>query len=212
MVGMIAVRYLSARAYDLDAQVLIERADLVNQDGAVVRPEPRQIEMDGEVHRTAERMRETEALAVAATLCAINEQARGHVVATVTTLSRQLLVERLLPPGVTMAERTSGVFFSRRVTIYLRYRVEPLGIEAVSVGRDRLDGPSLVVRLAGDISEAAEPVVFMARRLGPVSVPDPFAPASAVISLGWEREPLRESLLRADEKQQLRAWVSSHAK
>jgi len=210
MVSMTTVRYLSARAYDLDAQVVIEQANHEAQAGLVAQSKTGQIEMDGEVHRTAERLRETEALTLAASLCAISERARGHVMPTVAALSKQLLAEHLLPPEVRIDEQANGVFFSRCAIIYLRYRVAPLGIEAVSVGRERLDGPSLIVQLAGDGGEAVGPVVFMARRLGQVSVPDPFAPALTVISLGWERESLRESALSAAEQQQLRAWM--HAK
>lgn len=210
MVSMTVMRYLNARAYDLNAQVVIEQANHEAQASIVAQSKTGQIEMDGEVHRTAERLRETEALTLAASLCAINERARGHVMPTVAALSKHLLAEHLLPPGVMIDEQASGVFFSPRAIVYLRYRVEPLGIEAVSVGRERLDGPSLIVRLAGDGSEAAGPVVFTARRLGQVSVPDPFAPAPAVISLGWERESLHESALSAAEQQQLRAWM--HAK
>lgn len=207
---MTTVRYLRARAYDLNAQVEIEQANREAQAGLVAQSKSSQIEIDGEVHRTAERLCETEALALAASLCAISERARGHVIPPVAALSRQLLAEHLLPPGVRMDEQANGIFFSFRAIVYLRYRVEPLGIEAVSVGRDRLDGPSLVVRLAGDGGKASELAVFMARRLRQVSIPDPFAPTSAVISLGWEREPLRESALSAAEQQRLRAWM--HAK
>jgi len=145
---------------------------------------------DGEVARTEERIREATGLATAASLFAVKESLDKHVPESVTTLLAKVNNAGLLPPGMQVVE-SSGVVASARGQLFLRYRAEPLGIEVVSIGKERLDGPALLVRVPDDGMSEYGARLFLATRLDEMTVPAPFAHEAEVIALGFAPEPLR---------------------
>jgi hypothetical protein len=145
--------------------------------------------MEGEVAHTAERLTEASALAVAASLYAANEVIKGHTPRTAQNVLAGIEKNKLLPPGVSLTTANSELSSSHgRLT--LRYRPSPLGIEVVALGRDRSEGPAILVRVP-DESSSAGAVVFTSTRLNEVKLPSPFIPAAEVIALGWSPETLR---------------------
>lgn len=145
---------------------------------------------DGEVARTEERIREATGLATAASLFAVKESLDKRVPESVTTLLAKVDNAGLLPPGMQVVE-SSGVVASARGQLFLRYRAEPLGIEVVSIGKERLDGPALLVRVPDDGISEYGARLFLATRLDEITVPTPFAHEAEVIALGFAPEPLR---------------------
>jgi len=145
---------------------------------------------DGEVARTEERIREAMGLATAASLFAVKESLDKRVPESVTSLLTKVNNAGLLPPGMQVVE-TSGVVASARGQLFLRYRAEPLGIEVVSIGKERLDGPALLVRVPDDGMSEEGARLFLATRLDEMNVPTPFAREAEVIALGFAPEPLR---------------------
>ena len=76
----------------------------------------------------------------------------------------------------------------------MRYRPEPLCIEVVSIGRERTDGPVLLLRVPSMIAgkdETRDVVLYMATRLDEITIPQPFASEAQIIALGFAPEPLR---------------------
>ncbi|MGH9851694.1 MAG: hypothetical protein ACREBD_17805, partial [Blastocatellia bacterium] len=100
--------------------------------------------MDGEVSRTAERIGEATALALASSLYAATEQIKGRTPRTVRDLLSSLAAQNLLPPGLALTQ-TEGTLTSTYGSISVRYRPIPLGIEVVALGREPADGPALMV-------------------------------------------------------------------
>jgi hypothetical protein len=145
---------------------------------------------DGEVARTEERIREATGLATAASLFAVKESLDKRVPESVTSLLAKVNNAGLLPPGMQVVE-ISGVVASARGQLFLRYRAEPLGIEVVSIGKERLDGPALLVRVPDDGMSEYGARLFLATRLDEITVPAPFAHEAEVIALGFAPEPLR---------------------
>jgi hypothetical protein len=153
---------------------------------------------DGEVSRTEERIREATALATAAGLFAAKESLDKRTPASVTALLSGVNTAGLLPPGMQLLGSSGGVS-SARGQLSLRYRLEPLGIEVVSIGKERMDGPALLVRVpdngySGMSGEGAG--LYLATRLDEIRVPAPFANEAEVIALGFAPEPLRAVKLR----------------
>ena len=92
----------------------------------------------------------------------------------------------------------SRLVTSARGSLQVRYRSEPLCIEAVSIGRVRADGPVLLLRVPSMISGKDEPgdaVLYMATRLDEITIPQPFASEAQIIALGFAPEPLRAATL-----------------
>lgn len=145
---------------------------------------------EGEVARTEERIREATALATAAGLFTAKECLDKRVPESVTALLGGVNNAGLLPAGMQVMDG-SGVVTTARGQIFLRYRREPLGIEVVSVGKGRMDGPALLLRVPDDGMSEDGARLFMATRLDEISIPTPFAHEAEVIALGFAPEPFR---------------------
>ena len=148
--------------------------------------------MDGAVGRTAERLREAQAVATATSLYAITERGSGRPPRTVNDLLAGLYQKNLLPPGLTLGQQ-EGTLLSRYGTLFVRYRPAPLGIEVVALGREHADGPAMMVRVPDDREGEDGALVFTARQLEGVRVPQAFAPVAEVIARGWATEKFRAS-------------------
>lgn len=145
---------------------------------------------DGEVSRTADRVAEAEALALATSLYAATQQLKGRTPRTSNDLLAGVITESLLPPGLSLSGG-EGALASAHGSLFVRYRAAPLGIEVVSLGREPRDGPAILVRVPDENSKEGGASLFMATRLSDVSVPAAFTPAASVISAGWTLQPLR---------------------
>lgn len=149
---------------------------------------------EGEVSRTEERIREATALATAASLFAAKESLDKRTPPSVTALLSGVNAAGLLPPGMQLLD-SSGVVSSARGQLFVRYRLEPLGIEVVSIGKERIDGPALLVRVPDDGMSGDGARLYLASRLDEITVPAAFAPEAEVIALGFAPEPLRAAKL-----------------
>jgi hypothetical protein len=149
--------------------------------------------MNGEVAMTADRLREAAALATAASLIAVSE--REVAGAKNWNLLRRVAAHNLLPPGATFTEQ-SNALVTPHGSLILHFRSRPLGslgIEVLSIGKDKTAEPALIVRVAGDLPRAGGLKVWMATALDRAQLPQPFAPESEVIAAGWQSTDLRAS-------------------
>jgi hypothetical protein len=145
---------------------------------------------EGEVSRTEERIREATALATAAGLFAAKESLDKRTPPSVTALLSGVNAAGLLPPGTQLLDSSGGVSSSHG-QLFVRYRPEPLGIEIVSIGKERMDGPALLVRVPDDGRGEDGARLYLANRLDEITVPAPFAHEAEVIALGFAPEQLR---------------------
>jgi len=151
---------------------------------------------EGEVAHTEERIREASALATAASLFAANELLNGRKPLSVGVLLSSLNAMGLMPPGVQLVN--AGELNSSHARLFVRYQAEPLSVEVVSLGKVRIDGPALLVRvpntsLSGFGEDGAG--LYLAPRLDEIALPAPFASEAEVIALGFVPEPLRAAKL-----------------
>nr|WP_281722485.1 hypothetical protein [Nitrosomonas nitrosa] len=163
---------------------------------------------DGEVERTALRVREASALVVGLTLFAVNEGLQRRPLLRVEALTAQFVTAGLLPPGIAQ-DNNGGVLASPHANIYVRYRPSPLAVEVVSLGREDRDGPALIARIVTGAEETSGASLLLARQLGNIPIPDPFTPNAQMTALNWSIEPLRERSFTAPELAQLNAWLQA---
>jgi hypothetical protein len=148
---------------------------------------------EGEVARTEERIREATAVALSVSLFAATESLSHRIPASDIALLSGVEKGGLLPPGMQLIDN-SALVTSERGTLRVRYRPEPLCIELVSMGRERSDGPALLLRVPSMIAgkdETRDVVLYMATRLDEITMPQPFASEAQIIALGFAPEPLR---------------------
>jgi hypothetical protein len=141
---------------------------------------------EGEVSRTEGRIRDTTALALATSLFAAKESLSQRIPSNADALLAGVNLARLLPPGIYVTDR-SGFVSSARSDLHISYQPEPLEIEIVSVGKERIDGPALILRL----SHSRDPQLFIATRLDEITIPKPFASEAEIIVSGFTPEPFR---------------------
>ncbi|MGH9935875.1 MAG: hypothetical protein ACREAM_06485 [Blastocatellia bacterium] len=201
---------LSARRNRINARVEIA-APLVEM--AAARPQmipAAPVLPDGEVERTAARVREVSSLVVGLTLMSVNEAIARRPAPNVTGLLDRFATNGLLPPGV-RKHAAGGVLESDRAVIYARYRIEPLAIEIVSIGREPRDGQPIIGRITTGGDENASATLFIARQINGVSLPEPFTPTSQVAAMNWSVEPLRERTFTPQELDQVNAWLRTQS-
>lgn len=147
---------------------------------------------EGEVSRTEERIREATALALSASLFAATESLAHRIPGSDRALLMGVQKAGLLPPAMQLIDN-SGVVSSRHSSLQIRYRREPLSIEVVSMGKERVDGPVLLLRVPSTFEkdETTGAVLYMATRLDEITIPQPFASEAQIITLGFAPEPLR---------------------
>jgi hypothetical protein len=193
--------------WSVDPTISIERTQLDESASVHSAPSPPSLPDDGEVYRTADRLREASAVAVAAALYAANEQASRRPVRSVNSIVAGIRSAGLLPPGVS-AEPPAMLLLSQLASLQLRYRPDPLGVEVLSLPRSRKDGPALMVRIPGVEPDGDRGSVFIADRLGDIALPAAFASIADCVRAGWVDQSFDQTDT-TQEQQQLRAWLSS---
>ena len=205
---ILLANYLTPRNVpSVDPTVSIESAqnnDSSNSRAASVTPS---LPDDGEVYRTAERLREASAVALAAGLYLAGEQVNRRYPQTADSVIAGILSAGLLPPGITVDGRAT--LLSPFSTELLRFRSDPLAIEVIDVPHSREDGPALMVRIPGSGPDGERGSVFIADRLGDITLPSPFASISDCVRAGWIDQPINQSETPQEQQQQLRAWLAT---
>ena len=206
----ILLGWLNARSYRVKARV--EIADPAIDGYAAASSVPSNVSglPDGEVARMAARVREATGLLMGLSMLAINEQMNNRRLLDVESLINLMARSNLFPPGVNRTA-AQGVLSSDRATIYVRYRSLPLGVEVVSIGRERLDGPAIIVRLTAGADDNSGALLLVAKRIEGVRLPEPFAPLADIAALNWSVEPLRERQFTPQEIDALNIWAQQYA-
>lgn len=164
---------------------------------------------DGEVYRTEGRLREASAVAIAASLTGVASASEGRPVRDVADLLKGIKVRGLLPPGVEFVT-DRNLLVSEHSTIHVRLRPAPFALEILSLGRERLDGAALLLRVPDEQPSLRQPArYFYSLRLEDIKVPEPFVNASAVLSCGWQMDTIRPELPEGAKPEQLTKWASS---
>lgn len=162
---------------------------------------------DGEVYRTAERLREASAVALAAGLYVAGEQVNRRYPQRADAVIAGIRSAGLLPPGITVDGR--AMLLSPFARVLLRFRSEPLAIEVIDMPHSLEDGPALMVRIPGLGPQGERGSVFIADRLGDINLPSPFASITDCVRAGWIDQPTNQTDTPQEQQQKLRAWLAT---
>ena len=207
--GILFAGWLNARRYRVKARVEIGEPAIEMQSVRSTNAGSSISLPDGEIAKTAVRVREVTGLLMGLATLAVTEQMSNHSPANANALVGLMAKRNLLPPGIRQTPG-EGALISDRATIFARYRSTPLGIEIVSIGGERTDGPAIIVRLAAGGDDNSGAVLLIARK-AEAPIPTPFAPISQILAIGWSVEPLRERSFTPEEIEQLNAWTRQYA-
>ena len=207
--GMSLVSYMQRGGFwspEVEARVLNEQQGR----GAGTREAAsrgRTFAFQGEVYDQAEQIRQSGALAVAATLFAANRSLEGKPIETVESLFSGVVESGLLPPGLVLDLTTKSVN-SDCAVFYLRYRREPLAVEVLSVGTRASDGVAIVVRVPDDGFSENALTYYMISKDG-LQAPSAFTSAAQLIASGWRPEPFKATELSPQNRDGVNAWLGA---
>jgi len=165
---------------------------------------------DSEVPRTAERLRDATAVAIAASTSVIEGSLRGRIPRDPAELVAYIGQRQLIPAGWLTSE--PGVLQTPHGTIHVRYSPKDLTVEVISVPRNRKDGPALLIRLP-DLENIGVGARYLeSMQLDGIAYPAPFAPIAEIIASGWQPRLFKQTQIPDDQRAQIEHWAASAKK
>lgn len=162
---------------------------------------------DGEVYRTEERLREASAVAIAACITGVASFVERRPLRDVNQLLNSMKERGLLPPDLKLSEE-GNVLLSQHSSIHIRFRPSPFAIEIVSLGRTRLDGSALILRVPDEKQNGkTESRYFYSLTLDDIKIPEPFSSSTKILSYGWQSATFKPELPEGVNSQQLIDWA-----
>jgi len=162
---------------------------------------------DSEVPRTAERLRDVTAVAIAASTSVIEGSLRGRIPRDAKELvayiaQRQLIPAEWLTPQPNTLQTPHG-------SIHLRYSPSDLMVEVISVPQDRKDGPAILIRLPDLENTRVGARYFESMQLDGIIYPAPFAPIAEIIASGWQPRLFKQTQIPEDQRARLEQWAGT---
>jgi hypothetical protein len=186
-------RQVSGRMATVDAQVSIGDA---SNDPVSDRDPPTYRWPDSEVPRTAERLRDVTAVAIAASTYVIEGAMTGHTPHDAGEIAAGIAQQRQLIPSEWLTKQ-SGVLQTVHGTLHLRYSPATLSVEVISMPASRADGPAILIRIPDNENTSVGPRYFESMNVDGILYPNPFAPIPEVITAGWQQRLFKQAQ-RAD--------------
>jgi hypothetical protein len=162
---------------------------------------------DSEVPRTAERLRDATAVAIAATTYVTETAITGRVPRDAGQVFLGIAQRQLIPTE--WLTQQPGVLQMPHATVHLRYSPTTLSVEIVSVPNERRDGPAILIRIPDSENTTVGARYFESIQLDGIIYPNPFAPIPEIIASGWQPRLFKQSQIPDDERAQLDQWVKT---
>jgi len=164
---------------------------------------------DSEVPRTAERLRDVTAIAIAASgnvvEGALNRRAPRDIGGIVADIAKR----QLIPAEWVTNE--PGVLQMPHATVHLRYLPTELSVELISVPKERNDGPAILIRIPDSENPSVGIRYFESTQLDGIVYPPPFAPIAQIIASGWQPKPFKQTQVSDEQRLQLEQWSKTMA-
>lgn len=184
-------RQASGSMATVDAQVSIGDA---RNDPATSREPLTYRWPDSEVPRTAERLRDVTAVAIAASTYVVEGAMTGRVPHDASEIAAGIAKRQLIP--VDWLTSQSGVLQTSHGTLHLRYSPNTLSVEVISIPASRDDGPAMLIRIPDVDNTDVSPRYFESMQVDGILYPNPFAPIPEIIGSGWRQRHFRPTHLQ----------------
>lgn len=181
-------RLASGSMATVDAQVSIGDA---RNDPATSRDPPVYRWPDSEVPRTAERLRDVTAVALAASTYVIEGAMTGRTPHDAGEIAEGIAKRQLIPSE--WLTNQSGVLQTSHGTLHVRYSPSNLSVEVISIPASRADGPAMLIRIPDNDNTDLGPRYFESMQVDGILYPNPFAPIPEVISAGWRQRVFKQA-------------------
>lgn len=185
---LIRRRQTSGRMATVDAQVSIGDT---TSDPISSRAPPTYRWPDSEVPRTAERLRDVTAVAIAASTYLAEGTMSGHTPHDAGEIAIGIAKRQLIPAD--WLTNQSGVLQTAHGTLHLRYSPNNLSVEVISMPNGHADGPAILIRIPDDENTGVGSRYFESMQIDGILYPSPFAPIPEVISARWRARVFKQT-------------------
>jgi hypothetical protein len=162
---------------------------------------------NGEVPRTAERLRDVTAVAIAAATCLVEESLHGRMPRDADEIITRIDQRKLIASEWRTDE--PGVLRTPHATIHLRYAPRNLTVELISVPNERIDGPAILIRIPDSENTAVGTRYFESMQLDGIVYPRPFASNTDIIASGWQPRLFKQTQIPDSDRAQLEEWAKA---
>jgi hypothetical protein len=201
---LIVQRQRNGRMATVDAQVSIgdEGSNEVRSRSAPAYRWP-----DSEVSRTAERLRDVSAVAIASITYVVEGAMTGRTPSDAGEIVAGITKRQLIPDE--WLTNQTGVLQLPHGTIHLRYSPKKLSVELISVPNDRADGPAILIRIPDDENTAVGARYFESMQIDGIIYPNPFTPLPDIIAAGWRPRLFKQTQIPEQQRAQLERWAQT---
>ena len=162
---------------------------------------------NGEVPRTAERLRDVTGVTIAAATFLVEESLHRRMPQDADEILTGIGRRRLIPNEWRTDQ--PGVLRTPHATIHLRYAPRSLTVELISVPNERVDGPAILIRIPDSENTAVGTRYFESMQLDGIVYPRPFAPIADIIASGWQPRLFKQSQIADSDRAQLEQWAKA---
>ena len=162
---------------------------------------------NGEVPRTAERLRDVTAVAIAAATFLVEESLHGRIPTDADDLLTGIGRRSLIPNEWRTDQ--PGVLRTSHATLHLRYSPRNLTVEVISVPNERVDGPAILIRIPDGENTAVGTRYFESMQLDGIVYPRPFTSIADIIASGWQPRLFKQTQIADSDRAQLEQWAKA---
>jgi hypothetical protein len=204
IVPLIIERQKADRMATVDAHVSIGDGEVSGSQSSAARNHRWP---NGEVPRTAERLRDVTGVAIAAATFLVEESLHRRIPRDADAFLTHIGQRRLIP--IDWRTDQSGVLLTPYATIHLRYSPRNLTVELISVPNERVDGPAILIRIPDNENTAVGTRYFESMQLDGIIYPRPFAPIADIIATGWQPRLFKQTQLADADRFRLEQWATT---
>ena len=204
IVPLLIERQKAGRMATVDAHVAISDGEVsTDQDSAASNYRwP-----NGEVLRTAERLRDITGVTIATATFLVEESLHGRIPRDADEILTGIGRRSLIPNEWRTDQ--PGVLRTAHGTIHLRYSPRNLTVELISAPNERVDGPAILIRIPDSENTAVGTRYFESMQLDGIIYPRPFAPIADIIASGWQPRLFKQSQIADSDRAQLEQWAKA---
>jgi hypothetical protein len=162
---------------------------------------------NGEVPRTAERLRDVTGVTIAATTFLVEESLHRRVPRDADEILAGISLRKLIPNEWRTDQ--PGVLGTPHATIHLRYSPRNLTVELISVPNERIDGPAILIRIPDSENTAVGTRYFESMQLDGILYPRPFASIADIIASGWQPRLFKQTQIADSDRARLEQWAKA---
>ena len=162
---------------------------------------------DSEVPRTAERLRDLTAVAIAASSNIVDGAIQLQPPRDANDVLHRITQRQLIP--IAWLTQQPGILRTPHSTIHIRYAPQNVTLEVISMPNERKDGPAMLIRIPDTENTGVGPRYFESMQLDGIVYPSPFAPIAVIIASGWQPHPFKQTQIPDEQRAQLEQWIKN---